>query len=270
MGVLFFLCHPGSCAVMNARRYLRTRYPNRDVPIPVTGRMGEEQGLEEERRELQEAGRALESESNGASDRPEHSEAGRASPPSAPQRRKVLAFVESPTTLRVRASRGQPKKLSHRCALRLGRDPVMLLGFSRKGGRRAIRRSQSDLNEALKDSSALSPSVTDMGGSSPAYATLDLGADPTGQAGKGALFQSFMFAAVDAYDNAASFLGCALVTHPLSKKYLEGARAGKTSNRGGGSGVTLTASSAARMDKVRQSMPYDLVGFMDVDLQRSM
>ncbi|CAN0312433.1 unnamed protein product, partial [Hapterophycus canaliculatus] len=76
--------------------------------------------------------------------------------------------------------------------------------------------------------------------------------------GKSSVISSLIGGAADAYDSALSFVGCALVTSPLGKRYLSGASDGyntvSTIRRTGGGPADVSSGSA-----------YDLVGFSNID-----
>ncbi|CAN0113401.1 unnamed protein product [Ectocarpus sp. 12 AP-2014] len=79
-----------------------------------------------------------------------------------------------------------------------------------------------------------------------------------GGGGRLSVLSTFLGGAADAYDSALDFVGCALVTSPLGKRYLSGASDGyntvSTIRRTGGGPADMNTGSA-----------YDLVGFSNID-----
>ncbi|CAN0034789.1 unnamed protein product [Ectocarpus fasciculatus] len=75
---------------------------------------------------------------------------------------------------------------------------------------------------------------------------------------RSSVLSTFLGGAADAYDSALDFVGCALVTSPLGKRYLSGASDGyntvSTIRRTGGGPADMNSGSA-----------YDLVGFSNID-----
>ncbi|CAN0397868.1 unnamed protein product, partial [Ectocarpus sp. 8 AP-2014] len=82
--------------------------------------------------------------------------------------------------------------------------------------------------------------------------------DSGGGGSRSSVLSTFLGGAADAYDSALDFVGCALVTSPLGKRYLSGASDGyntvSTIRRTGGGPADMNSGSA-----------YDLVGFSNID-----
>jgi hypothetical protein len=81
-------------------------------------------------------------------------------------------------------------------------------------------------------------------------------------------FTGVVSGAQDKFDDAASLVGCALLTHPISKKLLSGdeATAAAAAKRRAASGVLPVSASS----RTAARAGYDLVGFMDVDIHCSL
>jgi hypothetical protein len=130
--------------------------------------------------------------------------------------------------------------------------------------------SASSSSSAVSGSSSLGSSLSSL-----ALNAMSIGSGPE-DAGNSLLsiggarrfFTGVVSGAQDKFDDAASFVGCALLTHPISKKLLSGdeASAAAAAKRRAASGV-LPASASSR---TAASAGYDLVGFMDVDIHRSL
>jgi hypothetical protein len=131
--------------------------------------------------------------------------------------------------------------------------------------------SSSSSSSAVSVSSSLGSSLSSL-----ALNAMSIGSGPE-DAGNSLLsiggarrfFTGVVSGAQDKFDDAASFVGCALLTHPISKKLLSGDEASATAaaaKRRAASGV-LPASASSR---TAASAGYDLVGFMDVDIHCSL
>lgn len=84
--------------------------------------------------------------------------------------------------------------------------------------------------------------------------TLEASVKPTTSPG---LFSSFLGGAADAYDSAVSFVGCALVTSPLGKRYLNAYDGHHT--------VSASAIRDQPNPATMSGSAYDLVGFSNID-----
>ncbi|KAG5192833.1 hypothetical protein JKP88DRAFT_347339 [Tribonema minus] len=295
LALLFFLCHPGTMATFNGKDYLTHRYPNRELAVAAS----EARLNGDTRRALRKCAVPwnIEQAARAAS---RAGAASSSSPAASKAKHQIeiasLAFVAAPRPTgfmrRARSfSHAQPfaqSSRSHRAWPANG--PTMLLkwsprpsdSFSATNGAPGSQTQSTAPFDTTGDSSSRRGMTGAM--SVPALSAITAGNaggdDRVSRARR--LLGGIAGGAQDAFDTAASAIGCALVTHPLAKHLLtddDGAgayggfqRSSRRRGRGTPGNLTLPASAVAhrRTPASTRVTSYDLVGFMDVDINRGL
>ncbi|KAG5184721.1 hypothetical protein JKP88DRAFT_314140 [Tribonema minus] len=299
LGILFFLCHPGSQATFCSKDYLSQRYPNLKLLATSAGHDG---GAASEATK-----RVLRCKREASCTRRKSTEGAASHTVGSVRGRHSVAFVAAPslgtaTCSSVFAARTnvafKPHRPWHTCRPVQDRRARMLFAgasSSSSSSAHALRAAAPPLRAppcstpTARTTDARSPAaVTALhavsagsgGGGGDRYDGCSYFRGDSGGSSprRGALRRARGFlgglrdSAQDVVDDAFGTVGHALVTHPLGKLLLppEGPR---SSGGGGGAraAAPLTAAAAATESRERArltSAAYDLVGFMDVDIHR--
>lgn len=260
LGLLFLLCHPATASVFaSSKFYLENRYPNRDLALSDALL----RASEVEKKEFYSSFRRSDSLTEVI--RKTAKEVG--SPASAAYTK--LAFAVAPAFPMQLNRLERPLNNKRRTTCRSISSPSMLLGWVRGKG--------TDADTVKKPYGAPLPSEL----SYTTFSTLAFDSESQGSSvglqqtvsatADGRLtglrrgivsapsLTALASSAFNAYDDAMSFVGCALVTHPIGKLMFgsNAARIAPVSSSSSTLKLSRTASSSMRG-------AYDLVGFMDM------